>query len=61
VLQMIYEEVRKHAAFCRVDRPLPAKVEIIENNLGSEQSVGELISHAPIPDLDEFFALGPIE
>ena len=60
VPQMIYEKVRKHAAFYKVDRPLSAEVEIIENDLGSEQSVAELISHAPIPDLDEFFALGPV-
>lgn len=60
VPQMIYEKVRKHAAFYTVDRPLSAEVEVIENDLGSEQSVAELISHAPIPDLDEFFALGPV-
>lgn len=57
---MIYEKVRKHAAFYQVDRPLSAEVEIIESDLGSEQTMAELISHAPIPDLDEFFALGPV-
>ena len=35
-------------------------VETIENDLGSEQTMAELISQAPIPDLDEFFALGPV-
>ncbi|OEO32587.1 histidine ammonia-lyase [Devosia insulae DS-56] len=57
---MIYDKVRKHAAFYVVDRPLSAEVEIIESDLGSEQSMAELISHAPIPALDEFFALGPV-
>ena len=57
---MIYEKVRKHAAFYQVDRPLSAEVEIIESDLGSDQSMAELISHAPIPQLDEFFALGPV-
>lgn len=57
---MIYDKVRQHAAFYQVDRPLSAEVEIIESDLGSEQSMAELISHAPIPALDEFFALGPI-
>lgn len=60
VPQMIYEKVRTHAAFYEVDRPLSAEVEIIENDLGSEQSMAELISHAPLPALDEFFALGPV-
>lgn len=57
---MVYDKVRKHAAFYQVDRPLSAEVEIIESDLGSEQSMAELISHAPIPQLDEFFALGPV-
>lgn len=57
---MIYEKVRQHAAFYQVDRPLSAEVEIIESDLGSEQTMAELISHAPIPELDEFFALGPV-
>lgn len=57
---MIYEKVRKHAAYYEIDRPLSAEVEIIESDLGSEQTMAELISHAPIPALDEFFALGPV-
>ena len=47
-------------AVYQVDRPLSAEVEIIESDLGSEQTMAELISHAPIPALDEFFALGPV-
>ena len=57
---MVYDKVRTHAAFYQVDRPLSAEVEIIESDLGSEQTMAELISHAPIPALDEFFALGPV-
>lgn len=58
--RMIYERARRHAEFYRVDRPLSAEVEAIENDLGSETSIGELISQAPIADLDDFFALGPV-
>ena len=58
--KMIYDRTRKHAEFYRIDRPLSAEVEAIENDLGSETSLGELISQAPIPDLDDFFALGPL-
>ncbi len=60
VPQMIYELIRRHAAYYTVDRPLSAEVEIIESDLGSDHTMGELISHAPIPTLDEFFALGPV-
>ena len=59
--QMIYERARKHAAFYRVDRPLSAEVEAIENDLASELTLGELISQSPIADLDDFFALGPVQ
>ena len=58
---MIYERARTHAAFYRIDRPLSAEVEAIENDLASELTLGELISQAPIPDLDDFFALGPVQ
>jgi histidine ammonia-lyase len=60
VPQMIYERVRKYAGFYDVDRPLSAEVEIIEHDFGSDSTLGELISLAPIPALDEFFALGPV-
>ncbi len=59
--QMIYERARAYAEFYRVDRPLSAEVEAIENDLASELTLGELISQAPIPDLDDFFALGPVQ
>ena len=60
VPRMIYDRVRKYAAFYDIDRPLSAEVEIIENDLASDLTLGELISQAPIPALDDFFALGPI-
>ena len=60
VPQMIYERVRKYAAFYEVDRPLSAEVEVIENDLASDSTLGELISHTPIPSVDEFFSLGPV-
>ncbi|WP_423068572.1 aromatic amino acid ammonia-lyase [Devosia sp. CN2-171] len=57
---LIYSKVRQHAAYYDIDRPLSVEVEIIESDLGSEHSMSELISLAPIPSLDEFFALGPV-
>jgi histidine ammonia-lyase len=57
---LIYQKVRQHAAYYEVDRPLSVEVEIIEADIGSERSMAELISLAPIPWLDEFFALGPV-
>ncbi|HHY49098.1 MAG TPA: aromatic amino acid lyase, partial [Alphaproteobacteria bacterium] len=60
VPRMIYERVRKYAAYYEVDRPLSAEVEAIENDLGTDLTLGELISQAPIPALDDFFALGPV-
>lgn len=59
--KFIYDRARKHAEFYNIDRPLSAEVEAIENDLASELTLGELISQAPIPDLDDFFALGPIQ
>jgi len=59
--QMIYERTRKHAEFYRVDRPLSAEVEAIESDLCSDATLGELISQSPIPPLDDFFALGPLQ
>jgi histidine ammonia-lyase len=61
VPRMIYDRVRKYASFYDVDRPLSAEVEIIENDLASDFTLGELISQAPIPALDDFFALGPLD
>ena len=61
VPKLIYDRTRRHADFYRIDRPLSAEVEAIENDLASELTLGELISLAPIPDLDDFFALGPIQ
>ena len=60
VPQMIYGRVRRYAAYYDVDRPLSAEVEAIENDLASDTTLGELISHAPLPALDDFFALGPL-
>lgn len=57
---LIYDKVRRHAAYYEVDRPLSVEVELIESDLGSQRSMSELISLAPIAELDEFFALGPV-
>jgi histidine ammonia-lyase len=58
---MVYDLVRRHAAFYDLDRPLSSEVEAIENELASDGFVGELIAHSSIVGLDEFFALGPLE
>ncbi|KKB11663.1 histidine ammonia-lyase [Devosia geojensis] len=58
---MIYDLVRRHAAFYREDRPLSAEVEAIEEALASDAFMGELISHSAIMELDEYFALGPVD
>src|SRR5690606_8570609 len=58
--RMIYDTVRKYADYYEVDRPLSQEVEQIENDLASLQSLDELISQAPLPGADEFFALGQV-
>ncbi len=60
VPKMIYDLVRDHAAIYTVDRPLSSEVEAIESDLGSRTAVRELISLAPIPAVDDFFALWPV-
>jgi histidine ammonia-lyase len=59
--RLIYDIARKHAGFYRTDRPLSAEVEAIENELAADVTLGELISQAPLPDVDDFFALGPVQ
>jgi len=58
---MIYDLVRRHAAFYREDRPLSSEVEAIEDALASDSFMRELISHSAIMELDEYFALGPVD
>lgn len=58
---MIYDVVRKHAAFYTVDRPLSAEVEAIEEELGSDAFVSKLIDEVPIASFDDFFALGSLD
>jgi histidine ammonia-lyase len=60
VPRMIYDRVRRYAAFYDVDRPLSQEVEMIENDLSSDSTLNELISQAPIPALDDFFALSMV-
>ncbi|HEY0032110.1 MAG TPA: aromatic amino acid lyase [Devosia sp.] len=57
---IIYDLVRRHAAFYVTDRPLSAEVEAVESALQSDSFMSELISHSTIMELDEFFALGPL-
>lgn len=60
VPKLIYDIVRKHAAFYDSDRPLSTEVESIESELASDETMSALLSHASVLELDEFFALGPI-
>ena len=57
---MIYDIVRSHAEFYRIDRPLSAEVEAIESVLGSDEAMSGLISLAPLEEPDGFFALGAL-
>ncbi|EJJ30253.1 aromatic amino acid lyase [Rhizobium sp. CF142] len=61
VAGMLYEVVRKHAAFYTVDRPLSSEVEAIEEELGSDAFLSKLIEQVPIASFDDFFALGSLE
>jgi histidine ammonia-lyase len=56
---MVYDLVRSHSAYYKKDRPLSSEVEAIEEQLGADETMAELIAYAPITELDEFFALGP--
>jgi histidine ammonia-lyase len=57
-VKLVYDVVRRHAAFYRVDRPLSAEVEAIEEELSSDAFLSELIALSPIHAIDGFFALG---
>lgn len=57
-VKLVYDIVRKHAAFYTVDRPLSAEVEAIEAELASESFLQRLIALSPIHAIDDFFALG---
>lgn len=57
---IIYDLVRRHAAYYIADRPLSSEVEAVESALQSDSFMSELISHSTIMELDEFFALGPL-
>jgi len=60
VAGFVYDLVRSHADFYEGDRPLSAEVEAIEGDLASNRVLGELIALAPLPELDDVFALRPI-
>lgn len=55
----LYGVVRKHAAFLTVDRTLSCEIEAIEMELASDGFMKRLIERAPLPAVDDFFALGP--
>ncbi|TDK35360.1 histidine ammonia-lyase [Rhizobium deserti] len=57
-VKLVYDLVRRHAAFYTVDRPLSAEVEAIEKELASEAFLTDLIAVSPIHAIDGFFALG---
>ncbi|WP_181702062.1 aromatic amino acid lyase [Chthonobacter albigriseus] len=59
VVAMIYGIARAHAAFYQVDRPLSAEVEAIEEDLGSDSAMEQLLRIAPMAEIDGFFALDP--
>lgn len=55
----LYGVVRKHAAFLTVDRTLSCEIEAIEMELASDTFMRRLIELAPLPAVDDFFALHP--
>ncbi|KGD86505.1 MULTISPECIES: aromatic amino acid ammonia-lyase [Rhizobium/Agrobacterium group] len=57
-VKLVYDVVRRHAAFYTVDRPLSTEVEAIEDELASEEFLTGLIAISPIHAIDGFFALG---
>src|SRR5690606_9323393 len=58
---IIYRLVREHSDYYLADRPLSMEVESVEVALRSDALMDELISHSTIMELDEFFALGPVQ
>src|SRR5690606_5467586 len=58
---IIYDLVRRHADYYVADRALSMEVESVEVALRSDALMDELISHSTIMELDEFFALGPVQ
>jgi histidine ammonia-lyase len=58
--RMLYDVVRRHAVFYVVDRPLSSEVEAIEEDLGSDVFISELIEQAPLVAFDDFFSLGSL-
>lgn len=59
VVGFVREVVRSHADFYGEDRPLSSEVEAIEATLASDATMERLMSLAPMPDIDDFFALDP--
>ena len=57
VAGLIYDTVRKHSAFYRLDRPLSCEIESIELDLASESFMAQLCALEPLPAVDDFFAL----
>ena len=53
----IYKVVRKYAAFLTVDRTLSCEIEAIELALASGEFMARLTDVAPLPAVDDFFAL----
>lgn len=56
----VYAIVRRYAAFLTVDRPLSSEIEAIELALASDMFMHKLIEIAPLPAVDDFFALGAV-
>lgn len=54
----VYGIVRRYADFLTVDRPLSCEIEAIELALASDKFMQRMIEIAPLPAVDDFFALG---
>ncbi len=53
----LQEVTRRHSAFYRSDRPLSSEVEALEDDLAAPPTIRRIVSEAPLPFFDEFFAL----
>ena len=51
--------VREHCAFYDVDRPISGDLEALAALLETPETLARLAAHAPLPDIDRFFALPP--
>jgi histidine ammonia-lyase len=58
VTQVAYDRVRALSAIYLKDRPLSKEIEALHREFASEGLLHTLVEMAPMPEFDDFFALG---